>query len=61
VTCPEFSFNRRNFFAATAALGVTGFRPPSLSSLGLHSVKGMSQKDLDYLLDPNANTIGSIS
>lgn len=26
----------------------------------LHSVKGMSQKDLDYLFDPNANTIGSM-
>jgi hypothetical protein len=26
----------------------------------LHSVKGMSQKDLDYLFDPNANTIGAM-
>ena len=26
----------------------------------LMSVKGMSQKDLDYLFDPNANTIGSL-
>ncbi len=26
----------------------------------LSSVKGMSQKDLDYLFDPNANTIGSL-
>ena len=24
------------------------------------SVKGMSQKDLDYLFDPNSNTIGSL-
>jgi len=26
----------------------------------LTSVKGMSEKDLDFLLDPNANTIGSL-
>jgi uncharacterized damage-inducible protein DinB len=26
----------------------------------LMSVKGMSQKDLDYLFDPNSNTIGSL-
>ncbi len=26
----------------------------------LHSVKGMSQKDLDHLFDPNANTIGAL-
>src|SRR5246127_2311280 len=26
----------------------------------LMSVKGMSQKDLDYLADPNANTIGAL-
>lgn len=26
----------------------------------LSSVKGMSQKDLDYLVDPNANTIGAL-
>ena len=26
----------------------------------LNSVKGMSQKDLDYLFDPNSNTIGSL-
>ncbi len=26
----------------------------------LMSVKGMSQKDLDYLFDPNANTIGAL-
>lgn len=26
----------------------------------LRSVKGMSQKDLDYLQDPNANTIGAL-
>ena len=24
MTCPEFAFNRRNFIAATATLGVTG-------------------------------------
>jgi uncharacterized damage-inducible protein DinB len=28
--------------------------------LVLRSVKGLSQKDLDYLVDPNANTIGSL-
>jgi len=28
--------------------------------VALMSVKGMSQKDLDYLFDPNANTIGSL-
>jgi len=26
----------------------------------LYSVKGMTQKDLDYLFDPNANTIGAL-
>lgn len=26
----------------------------------LHSVKGMSQKDLDYLFDKDANTIGAL-
>jgi len=94
VTCPEFSFNRRNFIAATAALGVTGFTllPPEAWSAGpqtdinilgpkpgyspqigtlvsmlswmrmvvLHSVDGMSQKDLDNLFDANANTIGAL-
>jgi hypothetical protein len=96
VTCPEFSFDRRNFLAATAAIatGVTGFallptpgsaadseadinivgpKPGYSPQIGtlvsmltwmrttvLHSVKGMSQKDLDYLFDPNANTIGSM-
>jgi len=27
----------------------------------LHSVEGMSQKDLDFLLDDKANTIGASS
>jgi uncharacterized damage-inducible protein DinB len=94
VTCPEFAFNRRNFIAASATLGVTGLallptpawsadseadinivgpKPGYSPQIGtlvsmltwmrttvLHSVKGMSQKDLDYLFDPNANTIGAM-
>lgn len=31
-----------------------------MRSVVLMSVKGMSQKDLDYLFDPNSNTIGSL-
>jgi len=31
-----------------------------MRSVVLKSVKGMSQKDLDYLFDPNSNTIGSL-
>ena len=31
-----------------------------MRSTMLHSVKGMSQKDLDYLFDANSNTIGSL-
>lgn len=31
-----------------------------MRSVMLRSVKGMSQKDLDYLIDPNANTIGAL-
>ncbi len=31
-----------------------------MRSAVLRSVKGMAQKDLDYLIDPNANTIGSL-
>lgn len=31
-----------------------------MRSAVLHSVKGMSQKDLDYLLDDKANTIGAL-
>lgn len=31
-----------------------------MRSVALMSVKGMSQKDLDHLFDPNANTIGSL-
>ena len=94
MTCPEFALSRRNFIAATAALGVTGLSPlpatawsadseadinivgpkpgysPQIGTLVsmltwmrttvLRSVKGMSQKDLDYLFDPNANTIGAM-
>jgi len=31
-----------------------------MRSVMLMSVKGMSQKDLDYLFDPNSNTIGAL-
>jgi hypothetical protein len=94
MTCPGFALSRRNFIAATAALGVTGLsllsatawstdseadinivgpKPGYSPQIGtlvsmltwmrttvLRSVKGMSQKDLDYLFDPNANTMGAM-
>ena len=94
MTGPEFSFNRRSFLAATAAVttsisafglftGTAWSKDEEINILGpkqgyspqigtlvsemtwmrrvvLHSVKEMSQKELDYLFDANANTIGAL-
>ena len=70
---PSLMFSPRPVFADDADMNIIGPKKGYSPQIGtlvsmmtwmrtvmLHSVKGMSQKDLDYLLDDKANTIGAL-